>query len=97
MTPLANGYGNTALHEACINGSVSTIEHLLVSGAKVNAENHKGSTPLHLYCYGERKSDHTLDGLRVLLENGANIEAADHRGTTPLLVCCASGRFAFCV
>ena len=46
-----NGYGNTALHEACRGGNASTVRVLLQAGADVNAENHKGSTPLHIFCY----------------------------------------------
>ena len=48
-----NGYGNTALHEACRAGSAATILCLLQNGADVNAKNHKGSSPLHTYCYGD--------------------------------------------
>lgn len=50
---VGNGYGNTALHEACRAGNAATIQCLLQSGADVNAQNHKGSSPLHIYCYGD--------------------------------------------
>jgi ankyrin repeat protein len=32
------------------------IQYLLKCGADVNKENHKGSTPLHIYCYGDPTS-----------------------------------------
>lgn len=68
------------------------IEVLLHARAPVNAENHKGSTPLHIYCYGENRSKHAPQGIQLLIDAGANVNAHDHRGATPLLVCCASGR-----
>lgn len=89
---IANAYGNTSLHEACHAGSPRLIEALLDARAPINAENHKGSTPLHLYCYGEKNTVHGIEGLEILIRAGANVNARDHRGATPLLVCCASGR-----
>lgn len=56
MFSLGNGYGNTALHEACRMGYAATINTLLEHGADVNAKNHKGSTPLHMFCYGNPKA-----------------------------------------
>ena len=53
---VGNGYGNTALHEACRMGHGAVINILLEHGADVNAKNHKGSTPLHMFCYGNPKA-----------------------------------------
>lgn len=50
----ANSYGNTALHEACRIGNNATTHCLLQSGADINAVNHKGSSPLHTFCYGDQ-------------------------------------------
>jgi hypothetical protein len=53
-----NGYGNTALHEACRLANGNTIRSLLQAGADVNIRNHKGSTPLHVFCYGDPTDSH---------------------------------------
>lgn len=89
---LANGYGNTALHESCFAGHLDTAQALLAAGAKINAVNHKGSTPLHMFCYGEPASAHPASMAVYLLDQGAAVNAADHRGATPLLVACSTGR-----
>jgi ankyrin repeat protein len=38
-----NGYGNTALHNACRCGSLESVDLLIAANADVNAVNHKGS------------------------------------------------------
>mmetsp|Transcript_50487 Transcript_50487/g.117866 ORF Transcript_50487/g.117866 Transcript_50487/m.117866 type:complete len:317 (+) Transcript_50487:99-1049(+) len=40
--------GNVALHIACQNGHLSTVERLLSMGVSVNVQNEKGQTPLHM-------------------------------------------------
>ena len=65
------------------------------AGADINRENHKGSTCLHTFCYGESAASHSVAMLRFLVDSGAHLEAADHRGLTPLLVCCSSNRVDF--
>ncbi len=37
-------------------GHGAAINILLEHGADVNAKNHKGSTPLHMFCYGNPKA-----------------------------------------
>ena len=65
---------------------------LLSSGANVNAENHKGSTPLHFLCYGSDPRTHSVDMVQELIRAGADVNRKDHRGMTAILVCCSSGR-----
>jgi ankyrin repeat protein len=88
----ANGYGNTSLHEACRIGSISVMKCLISAGASVNSRNHKGSTPLHTYCYGENRKTHSVDGLQMLLDSSADVNSKDLRDMTPLLVSCTTGR-----
>lgn len=77
-------------------GYAATINTLLEHGADVNAKNHKGSTPLHMFCYGNPKAGdkdlHSRALCEVLIKNGAQVNTPDNRGATPLLVCAASGR-----
>lgn len=89
---LANGYGNTALHEACYCGHFANARALIEAGAPLNQLNNKGSTPLHMFCYGEKVGAHTVEMAEYLLNEGANINIADSRGMTPLLVVCSTGR-----
>jgi ankyrin repeat protein len=90
---VANGYGNTSIHEASRLGSISVIKCLVSAGASVNVVNHKGSTPLHTYCYGENRKTHGPDGLQLLLDSGADVNSKDLREMTPLLVSCTTGRY----
>ena len=56
---------------------------LLEYGAKTNAKDIKGLTPLHLAC-----RENATDCVKLLLENGALIEAKEDRGLTPLHYTC---------
>jgi len=40
--------GNTTIHIAAQNGHLSLVQHLLENKAKVNVQNLKGNTPLHM-------------------------------------------------
>lgn len=46
-----NAYGNTALHAATRAGSFDVVKLLLESGSLPNAQNHRGSTALHIACF----------------------------------------------
>lgn len=57
-------------------------------GAKTEATNKRGQTPLHSACgpyEGQR------DAIELLLNSGANIEARDNDGMTPLSVAVSKG------
>lgn len=42
--------GNSALHNACANGQIATIEHLLEAGAQINFTNKSKNSALHWAC-----------------------------------------------
>ncbi|RYZ15474.1 MAG: ankyrin repeat domain-containing protein [Myxococcaceae bacterium] len=93
--PVENGYGNTALHEACYCGHLATARVLLEEGgARMDAANHKGSTPLHMFCYGQDQARHSVEMAAYLLARGGEdaVNRSDQRGMTPLLVCSSMGR-----
>lgn len=89
---LSNGYGNTALHEACRHGYYEIIKLLLEAGAHINQINKKGSSPLHFLCYGSDPQAFPISLFQLLLSAGADLSLRDGTGLTPLLVACSSGR-----
>jgi ankyrin repeat protein/tetratricopeptide (TPR) repeat protein len=61
--------------------TISVIEILLNGGAKLNASDLCGSTPLMLAsCYS------SVQTVKILLDQGSDIEATDKAGSTPLLL-----------
>ena len=91
---LANGYGNTALHEAVNHGGpIELISLLLQSGASVSLKNHKGSEALHFLCYGSNPVLQSTEIARELIAAGADVNSRDNRDATPILACASSGRY----
>lgn len=81
--------GNTALHNLalgyCVHRSAGLVAVLVAAGAKINARNNLGRTPLgsiarQLYC-----GESTLCAVDELLAAGADPTIADHAGVSPLL------------
>ncbi|MBO7410488.1 MAG: ankyrin repeat domain-containing protein [Ottowia sp.] len=71
----------TALGVASSAGSVSLVSALVEKGAKVNAVDEQGETPLHVAA-----SEGKANAAKVLLDKGAKIEAKDRdSGWTPLM------------
>lgn len=58
---------------------------LINSGAKVNAKNKRGCTPLHFAAFA-----HNMPAAKLLANMGAKIDARDDDGTTPLFCAIAS-------
>ena len=82
--------GNTPLHRSASKADVEAVRHLIARGAKVNAVNPFGTTPLHTACRtpslllqedGVQRAKQTI---RVLIAAGARVTVADMRGNTPL-------------
>src|SRR5688500_14390320 len=69
--------GSTLLHHAAGFGALDTLTLLLDAGADVNAQNRRGSTPLHWAIDDEAK-------VRVLLTRGAGVNTRQVEGRTPL-------------
>ena len=83
LTPGANFFGRTALHQAAKSNQVSSISVLLAAGADIESPAWKG-TPLQIAAlYGG------IDAMRALLAAGADVNAridreGDYHGFTPL-------------
>ena len=79
--------GNTPLHLASKNGSITCVILLLKHGAEVNEENNDSNTPLHLA---------SLHGCTTcvthLIENGARIDETNSKLCTPLLLAIYNAR-----
>ncbi|KAK6737026.1 hypothetical protein RB195_019614 [Necator americanus] len=74
-------HGNHEIHQACKNGLIKHVEHLLFYGAIVDAENVNGNTPLHVCSVNNRP-----ECARVLLFRGANHLSVNKQGQTALHV-----------
>lgn len=79
LTLLACVRKGTLLLAAAREGRKDGMERLLAEGAKVNARDYNGATPLHL-AIGEGSKDVA----ELLLARGPVINAKDNEGTAPL-------------
>ena len=92
--------GSSRLHKAAAAAQSATVESLLRRGAKADATDKDGWTPLHavaLYSTawpGETASTGTAAARRIaesLLKAGAPVDARTHKGETPLHFAARSG------
>jgi ankyrin repeat protein len=71
----------TALHDAAAFGPVESVRELLKGGAKVDARDSRGLTPLAFALASETPS---LETVRALIGAGADVNARDSNGETTL-------------
>lgn len=67
--------------QACRNGLVHHLEHLLVYGADMDSKNASGNTPLHVCAVNAQEAC-----ARMLLFRGANRGALNYANQTPYQV-----------
>lgn len=72
--------------QACRNGLIHHLEHLLYYGADMNAKNASGNTPLHVCAVNNQESC-----VRLLLFRGADKEALNFANQTPYQVAVIAG------
>ena len=82
----------THLHWACYFGRFELARVLLKHGARTNAENIRGETPLHLVSRGQNDSQEGVGVVQLLLGRGANVNAQDKGQITPLHLASYYGR-----
>ncbi|XP_028829073.1 protein phosphatase 1 regulatory subunit 12C [Denticeps clupeoides] len=75
----SNADGITALHQACIDGSLEVVAFLLAQGADVSQVDNEGWTPLHVAA-----SCGNQEIIEFLLEQGASLTAVNCDGDVPL-------------
>ncbi|XP_049577661.1 protein phosphatase 1 regulatory subunit 12C isoform X1 [Syngnathus scovelli] len=75
----SNADGITALHQACIDGSMEMVSFLLEHGANVNQVDSEGWTPLHVAA-----SCGYPDIADFLLRHGASLSAVNCDGDVPV-------------
>jgi ankyrin repeat protein len=84
LRPAADRARSTLLHHAAGFGSLETLTWLADSGADVNAQNRRGSTPLHWAVPDAAK-------VRALLARGAGVNTKQADGRTPLYLAATLG------
>jgi ankyrin repeat protein len=76
----------TGLHNAAINGNIQIIAILIKAGARVDARDTIGNTPL-IYA-----ADHDrVEIVKLLLDVGAQVDAENKNGMTSLMVAAKDG------
>ena len=78
-------YGKSSLHIAAIEGDVDTAEMLISAGARIDAQDRWGRTPLMVGIYVEPLAEH-LPVVNLLVSKGANLNLSDQDGLTALHV-----------
>ncbi|KAI7897020.1 ankyrin repeat-containing domain protein [Mucor mucedo] len=81
--------GKTSLHRACIDGNLTKVQHLLMTGANTNATDTLEWTPLHCAArYGH------LEITKLLIDHGADINSLGQGASTVLHIACQYGHEA---
>eukprot|EP00347_Sterkiella_histriomuscorum_P017096 403350684 len=83
--------GDTAVHQAALDGDVTLLKELLKRGMPVfNPSDADGGTPLH-----RAAESCAIECAKVLLEKNADIDALNSMGQTPFHVCAEKQDFVF--
>ena len=76
----------------CFPDFLGCIQHLVDKGARVNARDLAGHTPL-FHCTGMMATGLTLKIAAILIKNGAEVNATNRMGCTPLFEPTMASRF----
>ncbi|XP_050090681.1 SH3 and multiple ankyrin repeat domains protein 1 isoform X2 [Anopheles aquasalis] len=83
---IQDSQGWQEVHQACRNGLVHHLEHLLFYGADMDGQNASGNTPLHVCAVNNQEAC-----ARMLLFRGANRGALNYANQTPYQVAVIAG------
>lgn len=75
------GPGGTALHYATLGDNPHIISFLLLKNANVDAESHRGLTPLYIAC-----SKGLVECADVLMQHGSSLLHRNRQGVTPMAI-----------
>jgi ankyrin repeat protein len=95
--------GDTPLHLAAAALRTGAAKLLLENGAKANAENRRGATPLHYACDPRPKSGGTWDPakqgelIELLVQHGANSTRSIKAAHLRYIVLCVRAALQLCV
>jgi ankyrin repeat protein/lipoprotein NlpI len=82
---------STALQRAASRGNFFLVRALVSVGAKVNAQDSFGSSPLHFAAGYSKEYGDKGEIVKYLLKNKADVNLADSRGSIPLHAACLWG------
>jgi Ankyrin repeats (3 copies) len=71
--------GTTALHLLAQKGRVDLMQEFIYAGADVNAQDHKGWTPLHYAVLSKSPA-----AVALLVESGADLQLKNNSGNNPI-------------
>lgn len=72
--------GDTAMHIVVARRDLPWLDYLIAKGAKVNASNVRGVTPLVV-----ATNLNWIEGVEVLIARGARVDESNNAGETPLI------------
>ncbi len=82
-----DGFGMTILHQAIFKKKVDVVSLLINAGAKLDAKDYNGQTPLHAAV--QYLDDNKAVGIvNLLISKGATLDLEDNKGNTPLALAC---------
>ncbi|KIW88459.1 uncharacterized protein Z519_11028 [Cladophialophora bantiana CBS 173.52] len=86
---LDSNHGYTALHNASMSGSLTTLALLLSHSASVSTPDVNGATALH-----HAAQNGHVDASLLLIQNGADVDAVDSAGHAPLFYALQNGHLS---
>ena len=91
---IKNGWNQTLLTAAVMNGKIRTVDLLLNAGASPDKKNGLNQYPLFLAIQAaKRANNHTgLSVIQSLLKAGAQLNITDENGQTPLMMAAKNGQ-----
>ncbi len=85
LDDIKNGWGQTLLTAAVMNGKTELVDLLLTAGANANKKNHLNQSPLYLAVIAAHGKPENATILKSLVQKGADVHETDADGRTLLM------------
>ncbi len=85
LNDIKNGWGQTLLTAAVLNGKSQLVETLLNVGAQANKKNHMNQSPLYLAIIAAHGKPELTSIVEALIKKGADVNETDVNGTSLLM------------